>query len=319
MDVFSTENEAPSMLDHDEVCMAQANQLLLMGCLEYEAAVYGCAYLENGEIYYYLSARKEQIKAFCQNACLQNIYHTPVHYFCKRYDLLDDSEEEINQKFRLEVAKSLSARYPRLLFDAAEALRQSVCANAGFGLVKEIAAQLENGFDIDALTLFADLLDRLLEGRLLNQEAYLIMSQWLKAEYEKNAIETIPYGAYKRQYAGFAYEKAGKRGYFADALPYLAEERRSTYLTQGYLVSPILTKTYYSEAFTNPLENKKQFLQELQTYLNDGYLALMQRFRQLPATIDSQRYHILSESIQATGQQAAIDAWRYQGYLCNVL
>lgn len=73
--------------------------------------------------------------------------------------------------------------------------------------MKEITAQLENTFDRNSLNIFGNLLELLTESRLLNQEAYFILTSWLQNEYEKMSIEAIHYGHYKRAYSGFAYQK----------------------------------------------------------------------------------------------------------------
>ena len=306
-------------LDHDAVCMSQANQLLTMGCLEHEVAVYGCACLQDGQMMYYLSQREESMRRFRLDACLHNRYVTPSHYFCQRYDLLTESEAEIDRAFRLMVAQKLHQRYPRILLEAVASLNETPCANDGFPLLQDMCAALANGFDPNALCLFADLLDLLLQGRRINREAYVLMQQWLQAEQAKMAVETIARGAYQRTFSGFAYERSdGTVGYFADALRYLAEERRSALLGEGRTVTPILTITYTFDAFTSPRENKQQFLTEAAAYLNADYLALMRRFRQLPPSIDACRYQTLAADIAACGQRAAVDAFRAYGCLCGV-
>lgn len=317
-DIFRTESDAAFMLDHDEVCMLQASQLLAMGCMEYEAAAYGCAYMDKGERHYYISSREESMNKFRQKACLEQIYHTPVEYFCRRYDLLDESEEEINARFRMETAQLLDRRYPKVLFEAIEELNQAPCANDGFPILQEMAALLENTFDLPALGLFAHLLEMLLLGRRVNHAAYQIMRRWLEAEYEKNAVEPLHCGAYKRQYAGFAYAGEGKTGYFMDALPHLVQSKQAAYIARGYVVTPILTETYYADAFVLPQTDKAHFKKAMDRYLGDGYLKLMVFLHALPATINAGRYHELAAELQAVCTPEAQAAFKYYGHLCNV-
>ena len=80
---------SPDLLNHDVVCTAQAGQLLSAGCLEYETAAYGIAYLKNNETYYYISSREDTMLDFIKNACLENLQYTPMRYFFKRFDLID--------------------------------------------------------------------------------------------------------------------------------------------------------------------------------------------------------------------------------------
>lgn len=101
-------------LDHDTVCMMQANQLLAMNCLEYETAAYGVTYLSNDEMQFYISSKEETMWKFQQKAYKNGVYLTPNKYYCKRYDLINDSEDEVKQRFRIEVANLLYEAYPRV-------------------------------------------------------------------------------------------------------------------------------------------------------------------------------------------------------------
>lgn len=307
-------------LDHDVVCMLQAGQLLDMNCLEYETAAYGIAYLKNDEINFYISSREEAMRKFRKEAYDQGIYHTPNKYFFKRYDLLNVSEEALKTKFRLEVANMLYEKYPRVFFDALAQLTESPSLNAAYPLVKEITAQLVDTFDTNSLNIFGNLLEMLLESRLLNQEAYAIMTAWLSNEYEKMAIEPVKHGYYKRTYSGFAYQKAdGTTHYFIDALLYIAEEKQIAFINKGYLVTPILTIQYFSDSFQNLQLCRTQFQDEIQKYLDENYLKLMQLIKTLPTGINTEQYHRLLDEIKSTEKQDAVVAFQYYGHLWNVI
>ena len=102
---------ADGIVDHDAVCTAQAGKLMQIGYLEYETAAYGTAVYQDGDIYYYISAKEDTVMQFVQQCYLQGHYPTPIRYFFKRYDLLHHSEAEVRQAFRLYVARQLQAAY----------------------------------------------------------------------------------------------------------------------------------------------------------------------------------------------------------------
>ena len=85
LDILGCGSEDVYLPDHDELCAIQAGQLLNMGCLEYETSAYACAFFKNQKVYYYISGHDESIRSFCQEMCLQGIYHTPIRYFGERF------------------------------------------------------------------------------------------------------------------------------------------------------------------------------------------------------------------------------------------
>lgn len=310
------------IIDHDQVCVAQATKLLQIGYLEYETALYGSAYCSNdGEIYYYISAKESTMEKFLHYCYQNNIYPTPAQYFCKRYDLVSETEESIKARFRLKTAFDLRKTYPPLLFEALTMLTKNDCANSAFPIMKELSQQLESCFDLNQLSLFGNLTEMLFQGRLLSKESYLLLNQWLTKEQEKIAAEPIASGDYCRTYSGFAYQKAdGKIRYFIDAFPYMAREKQTAYIAQGYLVTPLLTITYYADNFNNLQKTARAtFQSEIEKYLNEMYLKLMTALRNLPAAVDARLYLTYFEQIKAAGNKKALEAYCYYGHLWNAL
>lgn len=306
--------------DHDQMAISQASKLLQIGYLEYETEVYGSVYYKNGEINYYISAKDETMDKFLRNCYQQNIYPTPAKYFSKRYDLVNNTEEEIKSGFRLSVAYALKEAYPPVFFEALNTLTTPDSKNEAFALMNELCEQLNSCFDMQQLNLFGNLVEMLFRGRLLTKESYILLNQWLDKEYEKISVEPIASGDYRRTYAGFAYQKPdGTIKYFIDAFPYMAMEKQVMFLSKGYIVTPILTITYYADSFNNLLNSKNQFKAELEKYVGEMYINLMKLFRQLPSGVNNELYLSYLDKIKATGSKMAVDAFLYYGYLWNVL
>ena len=305
--------------DHDEMCISQASKLLQIGYLEFETAGYATAYKKDNEIYYYVSDGETTMHKFLLKCHEANIYPTPVKYYCKRYDLLEDTEDDIRRKFRVETAFKLKEAYPRVYFEALEKLTAHFNDNQAFYLLKEMSEQLDGCFDISQLNLFGSLLEMMLKGRLLNEPGYILLNEWLQNEYEKMAIEPIASGQYKRTYAGFAYEKPnGQIGYFCDAFAYMATEKQADFISRGYVVTPILQKSYYADAFQGLTESRAQFKAELEHYLGDNYIRLMKLIKSLDPCVDTALYREYYEKVKETGSKQALAAITYYGNLWNI-
>ena len=305
--------------DHDEMCISQASKLLQIGYLEFETAGYATAYKKDNEIYYYVSDGETTMHKFLLKCHEANIYPTPVKYYCKRYDLLEDTEDDIKRKFRTETAWKLKEAYPPLYFEAVEKLTAQFNDNQAFYLLKEMSEQLDGCFDISQLNLFGSLLEMMLKGRLLNEPGYILLNEWLQNEYEKLAIEPIASGQYKRTFAGFAYEKPnGQIGYFLDAFAYMATEKQADFISRGYVVTPILQKSYYADAFQGLTESRAQFKAELEHYLGDNYIRLMKLIKSLDPCVDTALYREYYEKVKETGSKQALAAITYYGNLWNI-
>ena len=307
------------VIDHDAICVSQASKLLQIGYLEYETAVYGSAYYKDGEIYYYISAKEDTMEKF-QKTCYQSgISPTPAKYFFKRYDLIEETEEEIKRRFRLSAARSLRDSYPRQFFEAINDLTAPENSNAAFPIVQALTKQLDSCFDLNQLNIFGELIEQLFRGRLLTKESAFLFKQWLEKEYEKISVEPIASGDYRRTYCGFAYKKPdGTVKYLIDAFPYMAKEKHIAFLAKGYITTPLLTITYYADSFNNLYDSRDAFKKELEKYLGPMYLQLMALLRQLPAGVDEDRYLSYLETLKEAGSQLALESFLYYGHLWNV-
>lgn len=305
--------------DHDEMCIAQATKLLEIGYLEYETAGYATAYKKNDETYYYISDGETTMHKFLLKCHEANIYPTPVKYYFKRYDLVEDTEEDVKRKFRVETALKLKEAFPEVYFEAMEKLTENFNGNQAFYLLKEMSEQLDGCFDVNQLNLFGNLLEMMLKGRLLNEPGYILLNEWLQNEYEKLAIEPISSGQYKRTYAGFAYEKPnGQIGYFCDAFAYMATEKQADFISRGYVVTPILTTSYYADSFQKLEHSRDKFKEDLKYYLNETYIGLMKLIKTLDPCVDSELYKDYYNKVKESGSKQALAAITYYGNLWNV-
>ena len=308
------------VVDHDAICIDQAGKLMRIGYLEYEIAVYATAVYQNGDIYYYMSANESSAQEFVRQCYLKNLYPTPIRYYYKRYDLLHDTKEEIKQIFRLEIAKKLQTFYPPEYFAAINELTKPIVSDIALPLIKELSLQLENSFDLNHLKIFENLLEIMLPSRLISVAGYQLMKQWLDKEYEKLSIEPVKAGVYERTYAGFAYLNAdGTMKYFIDAFTYMTHEKQSVFLSQGKIVTPILTRTYSAKSFEHMENIRDKFKSDIGKYLTKEYIRLMQLLRTLPSVVDKDIFETYHMNLKSMKANQAVEALNYYGYLWNVL
>lgn len=305
--------------NHDLAAVEQAGKLIRIGYMGVETEAYGCAYFKDGEPHFYISAKEETMDRFQRSCYQKEIYPTPAKYYINRYDTILQTEEELKVQFRLDTAFLLQKQYPPLLFEAIHALTGQISDNNAFPIMQELCGQLESCFDLNQLKLFNDLTDMLYRGRLLTKESYILLNQWHDKEIEKMSIEPISSGNYKRTYSGFVYRKPdGTVKYFIDALAYNTREKQLEFIAKGYLVTPILSMAYYSESFTGLDNTRDRFKAELEYYIGETYIKLMEVLKQLPASVDEELYFRYLEQIRQNCGKEAEQAFLYFGYLWNV-
>jgi len=309
-------------LDHDMLCVAQAERLLETGYLEYELTAYATAVYQNGSVKYYLSQNELAIDQLIEKLYRDNLCPIPIQYFVKRFDLVNTTKEELQQKFYLEIFKTLHEQYDLYFFQIVHALTQNVPNNYGYELLTHILAQLENCFDENHLQLFQNLLNMMLQSHYVSLESAKLLELALEKEYKKMETEPISSGKYSRTFAGFAYrtnDTSNEIKFFIDAVPHLALEKQIRFITLGYTVTPILQKTYYSASHQEMGEKRTLFRQELQLYFGENYINIMQYIKSLPSSVNSTDYHNALSIIKEHSHPKAINAFQYFGHLWNVL
>lgn len=305
--------------NHDLACADQAGRLLKIGYLEYETAVYSIAYRKDHEIYIYMSDHVENIEQRHTNLLYENIFTSPIRYFFKRYDLIEETEEEVKHRFRIEVAKTMVTDYSDIFFDALEELTIQNSNNTAYPLLQDLSIQLNCCFDINELKLFENLLEMMLHARQISAEGYQLLQQWLHKEYERITYESTDYGNYRRQYYGFAYQKVdGKINYFIDAVKYKVSSKQAEMIREGIIVSPILSNLYQRESYHDLYNCRKLFEQLLMQYTGERYIHFMKTLSNLPATVDENLYKKYLQLLERNKNKQTMNDYFYFGNLWNV-
>lgn len=306
-------------LDHDEQCVDQARQLISSGFMEEEFACYGSAYIEHGEIQYYISSSSQSMKQFVNNRIKKNIYPSIPKYFVKRSNVTPGNKNYMRQMFKKEVAVKMKSQYAPIYFKLLEAAGKYDNDNAAMDILFSIKADLESSFDSVALELFAEIVNDALMARHLTEEGYRYWIHWIEKERQKMADEVQEWNHYQRSYSGYAVQENGKIRYRKDGMEAMTLERRNKDIAQGKLVTPILRKQYFASSDTELLGSAKTFLSLMEQYLNNGLFAIAKEIRSIPPVVPKEEYLNWLEQIESTGDQSAIESFKYYGYLWGVL
>lgn len=306
-------------LDHDEQCVDQARQLISSGFMEEEFACYGTAYMENGEIKYYISTTSYSMKQFINSCMKQNIYPSVPQYFVKRNNVTPGNRDYMRQMFKKDAALKLQSQYPPVYFEALAKAGAYSNDNAAMDLLFTLKNEIESSFDHVALELFGEIVNEALMARHLTEDSYRYWMSWLEKERQKMADEIREWNHYQRSYTGYAVQENDRIRYRKDGMEAMTVERRNKDIAQGKLVTPILRKQYFASSDTELLGSAKTFLSLMEQYLNSGLFAIAKEIRSIPPVVPKEEYLNWLKQIESTGAQNAVESFKYYGYLWGVL
>lgn len=319
-DMIATEHDLLSQdLDHDAIAAAQSKELLRAGFMEEEFACYGTAFVENGEIKYYISSTERSMNRFVARCIMRNIYPTPPKYYVMRCNVSAGLRDDIRQQFKLDTAYALKRDYTLLYFQAMEELSSYPVDNEAMPILQEIKDEIENTFDKIALEIFRGVVLEALTMKHLTQEGYSYWQTWIDDEYRKMEEDILEYNYYKRTYSGFAYKQNDRIQFVRNAFEMKTIERRNTLIAEGKVVSPILHKDYYAGTYGDLDEGREDFKKIMNDYFNKAFFDYVEALRQLPSAVSDKCYYQWMQRLQHDGKKNDIESLRYHGYLWNVV
>lgn len=305
--------------DHDEQCVDQARQLISGGFMEEEFACYGSAYSEKGEVYYYVSTTAYSMKQFMHNRIEEKTFPTIAKYFVKRANVTPGSKDMMRQMFKKEVASQLKNQYPKVYFQAMEAMATYQNDNGAMDVLFSVKDDLESTFDGVALDLFTEIIEEALLARHLTKDGYRYWQNWVKKERQKTAEEIQEWNHYQRTYTGYGVIEKDKIRYRKDGMESMTIERRNQDIAKGKPVTPILRKQYFASCDAKLATCAKSFQGLMEGYLNDGLFEIIKEIRAQKAVVPKEEFLQWLHRIEDTASQSAIDSFKYYGYLWGVL
>lgn len=302
-------------IDHDEQCVQQAKQLINSGFMEEEFACYGSAYIEHGEIKYYISTTSYSLKQFVNGCLARNIYPSIPKYFVKRTNVTPGSRDMIRQTFKKEAALKLKNDYPPIYFEALAKCGEYKNDNAAMDLLFTLRDAIESSFDKTLLDIFSEIVNDCLLSRHLTKSSYDYWLKWQEKEQQKIAEEILDWNYHERTYSGYGVIEQGKMRYRKDGLEMMTLERRNHDIAAGKMVTPILRKQYFAPSDSELLKTVPAFKLEMEKYLNAGLLEIEQEIKKLPPVVPVDEYQKWLDLLTETGAQSAIESFKYYGYL----
>lgn len=297
----------------DIQCSDSVGQMAALGKFDQEFIVYGCAYRQNGETYYRISEHDETIYYFCEKSRLQGLYTTAVMSYTQRTGVPSGTKEDIWEESKWTLAQMMLEKYPDGYLDLINQLSNLPANNEAWPVLQMLKRRLEGRFERDKLQLFDRVVDYCFRAKLLYQENYKQLKEWLESNWHQMEDDVIIKDIYERTLYGIAYRQYGQIVYDYDARYTKIYQVQQRCIRQGILVTPIYSQTYWFDTFNKFSDIKAQYLEKLKQLLTPCLVLIEQIHQLLPFITPDQFEKIYQQAIQDYGEVAEeLKAYGYQ-------
>lgn len=304
----------------DMCCIAAVGDMATMGRFDEEFHIYGCAYLEKGDITYRISPSAADIYQFVAKGAYTNHYPTRVHSYIASCPVPTGMKTDIERRVKLHLARQLQANYSQRFFQELQRFGQLPADNQGEFIVKALREQIDGHFEELECQLLEGTMQIVYEAKHLQKESRADIQQWLKKTRKQMEDTPIIQRGLSRTFYGFCYQNKQnviKTSVNAQVVPIW--EQREKLQRKGYMTGPILCEMQWFEGAADIAEGKNAFRKTLQTLQNKDYFAYLQALKALPSVIDAEAFQDALVRLQETEQATAIEDFCGYGYRWHCL
>lgn len=299
----------------DLKCSWDIAEMAALGKFEEEFIVYGCCYVEDGQVFYRMSTQEDEMYLFVEQCMERGVYPSPVQSILNRTLVPSGMQDEYLYKTKVMLAKQMQEQYPSALLKKFAALAEIDANDNAAELLYRIKKSLIGCFERERLELVEGMIQFAYQQKKLTRQTYQELQQWLAYVYRQMEDDVVIKKNVQRTFYGMAYRnEAGKVKYFTNARKSEVCKRREQLLCQGIWTTPIVQKTYYFEQQPNLGQVRVEFLDQMAQWMDDDYWQTLDEIVQLSAETLPAQWNQLQEQT-ATEQSEAVQNY-FKLYEC---
>lgn len=304
-------------MQRDIQCRDSVEAMEKLGRFDKEFVAYGTAIQEaDGRIFYYAASDEKKLQKLVQTERWRERYFTPVVSIAKRSVVPSGMEEDIVQAIKYSLLGKMRAAYETVDYFS---LMQPFFAKApndnAYPLLSAYKAKIEGHFEDRELQLFSGAVKMAYEAKILTTRHFQEFIQW--HQYMQRQMDDDPIVAdnVERTLYGFVYYTEGGYKIAYDAQELCVIHQSIDKIMNGFLVGPIMQKTYWFQQFKQMQEIREQFCHWLWEGQNESYFNLLMKMKSAPGVIDEKALHTVKACLKDS--KMAYDACQYYDYLWN--
>lgn len=279
-----------------------------LGWFDTEFTMCGCAYLKDGNMYYKISPKAQDIYDFIEKSMCQGIYPSNVMKLVEKRQVPSGTKEIIEQQLKKKLGKMLQSAYSKEFFECLYNVASKVQDNEAASLLWSEAEDLEGIFEEEKLYHFEELVHYIRGCGHIDVYNYRELLHWISEERKNMGEEFfISKNTFEKTMYGIAYELDGQIKYAENAQKTVIYEKRYLLERKGCFVTNIFSKTYWYDA-QNKLENiRNDFKETLITFFNVTYLAKIKKMSQGMGITYVENFKKILETSRTKFSKQAVD------------
>lgn len=290
-----------------------------LGWFDVEFIMFGCAYLQDGKLHYKVSSQAEDIYRFAESAVADNIYTSNVMRYTQKCAVPSGMRDLIANDVKKDLARKLQKCYTAEFFEILNELAEKTRDNCAAKLLWNEAEQLEGVFSEEKINRFEILVQYAYRHHGIDSGTYHGLMKWIHEERRNMDDNIVSKDFYEKTVYGFGYEKNGCIKYVDNVLLSYVYEKAEQMEQEGYLITPILSHTYWYEQTRRVSEILREFRELLETEYDAVYMNKLKEIRKNKVTVGIDEFNDMITKIKNHyGEHAADTVMRY-GYIWGVL
>ena len=310
--------------DHDSDAARTAGQLVSLGFLGEEIALYGVSWCaSDGVPHASVSTSELRMMDFIERAKKENLLISSPEYRSIRFENIPSGwrehyERQLSESFAVDLKKS----YPQEFFDGLRRLRGMLELNpAASTALDGFREELRDRFDPGGIQLFEQLLDDAAECGALSDAEVLLHRKWLLRE--KRKISETRRGMVESPFnlAGFVYWRAGVARAVVNSNRWELALRKRMTISQGFATSPIVKRVVEGPRdFTAKRQVRKSFESSLLSLSSSRLMPFMVAVHSREASTETRiAFDETLKKLKEAGLSKAAESFIYYGFKWHVL
>ncbi len=272
----------------DLKCSQDIAEMAALGKFEEEFIVYGCCYVENGQVYYRVSTQEDELYLFIEQCMERGVYPSPVQRLLNRTLVPSGMQEEYLYQTKIMLAKQMQKNYPSALLKQFAVLAEQDDNDAAAAILYCIKKEFIGCFEREKLQLVQGIILFAYQQKKLTRQTYQAFQQWMAYLYSQMEDDVVIKKNFQRTFYGLAYRnEQGKIKYCVNARKSEVYRQRETLLYKGIWTTPLVQKTYYFNQQPNLSQVRADFLQQMEQWMGNTYWQLLEQINQLPSGTSS--------------------------------
>lgn len=272
--------------NRDEEVAQSFGRMAELGYMDTEFTVYGCAYWQDNERYYYISADETKVYDFREKAYRQNIYPTVTMKYSLMAPVPSGQEEAIRQTVKKELAYRLQATYSAEFLESLFRLGQTPAKDSALPLLEQEQESLQFCYDRERLRLFDLTINAAHASKLLSEKSMAQLQAWLEDRGQQMEDDAMSKDLFEKRFFAIAYYKPDKAAkYYLNACKERAGARREALLNDGFIVTPLFFSDCPFNYTYDVNQARNKFRNQLGAFFDKHYLQVWEQITQLPGAI----------------------------------